>query len=391
MLLRSSNNLMRDRDGPHDGKVATVELFFDLVFVFAITQLSHGLLHHFTPLGAVEMLVLLLAVWWVWMYSTWALNWLDPELLPVRLLLYGLMLAGLFISMSIPEAFGARGLSFGLAFAASQIGRSLFCAWAMAGWSPTRHLNFQRITCWMLVSGLFWIGGGLAPPHLRLPIWLLALGIEYAGPIAAFQVPGLGRSSTTDWDVHGEHIAERCGLFVIICLGETLLINGATFAEMEWTGIGMQAFMANFLGTVAMWWIYFHIGYERAAHTIEASEDPGQIARVAFTYAHIPIIAGIVLTAVAAELVIAHPGGHTGPGAAAAILGGPGLFLLGTLWFKKLTAGWAPLSHLVGLGLMLLLALVSSWFTPLGLTLSATAVLMLVAAWEHRSLGRGHA
>ena len=113
MLLRSSNNLMRDRDGPHDGKVATVELFFDLVFVFAITQLSHGLLHHFTPLGAVEMLVLLLAVWWVWMYSTWALNWLDPELLPVRLLLYGLMLAGLFISMSIPEAFGARGLSFG--------------------------------------------------------------------------------------------------------------------------------------------------------------------------------------------------------------------------------------------------------------------------------------
>ena len=220
---------------------------------------------------------------------------------------------------------------------------------------------------------------------------LLALGIEYAGPIAAFQVPGLGRSSTTDWDVHGEHIAERCGLFVIICLGETLLINGATFAEMEWTGIGMQAFMANFLGTVAMWWIYFHIGYERAAHTIEASEDPGQIARVAFTYAHIPIIAGIVLTAVAAELVIAHPGGHTGPGAAAAILGGPGLFLLGTLWFKKLTAGWAPLSHLVGLGLMLLLALVSSWFTPLGLTLSATAVLMLVAAWEHRSLGRGHA
>lgn len=391
MQVRSTVNVMRDRDGPHDGKVAFVELFFDLVFVFAITQLSHGLLHHFTAIGAVETLLLLLAVWWVWMYSTWALNWLDPETMPVRLLLYGLMLAGLFISMSIPEAFGARGLSFGLAFAASQVGRSLFCVWAMAGWSPIRHRNFQRISAWMGLSALFWIGGGLAPPDLRLPIWLLALAIEYAGPLAAFRVPGLGRSTTAEWDVRGEHIAERCGLFVIICLGETLLISGATFADMDWTGIGLLAFVVNFLGTVAMWWIYFHIGYRRASHAIEASDDPGKVARIAFTYAHIPIVAGIVLSAVAAELVIAHPEGHTGIGTAAVILGGPAVFLAGNLWFKQLTWGRVPLSHLVGLGMMLLLLGTVPWASPLALLVGVTAALVLVAVWERLSLGAGDA
>ena len=154
--------------------------------------------------------------------------------------------------------------------------------------------------------------------------------------------------------MRGEHIAERCGLFVIICLGETLLINGATFAEMEWTGPGIAAFLVNFLGSVAMWWLYFHIGHERGAHAIEHSEDPGRIARVAFTYAHLPIIAGIVVSAVAAELIIAHPLGHTGWGAAASILGGPALFLVGNHWFKALTARWPPLSHLVGIGLFAL-------------------------------------
>ena len=154
--------------------------------------------------------------------------------------------------------------------------------------------------------------------------------------------------------MRGEHIAERCGLFVIICLGETLLINGATFAETEWTGRASPPSLVNFLGSVAMWWLYFHIGHERGAHAIEHSEDPGRIARVAFTYAHLPIIAGIVVSAVAAELIIAHPLGHTGWGVAASILGGPALFLVGNHWFKALTARWPPLSHLVGIGLFAL-------------------------------------
>jgi low temperature requirement protein LtrA len=383
--------MTRAKDEATAGRVAFVELFYDLVFVFAITQLSHLLLHHYTPMGAVEAGLLMLAVWWVWIYTTWALNWLDPARAPVRVMIYASMLLGLFMSMSLPEAFGERGLAFALAFVAMQLGRSLFTAWA---WTFTEdqashRRNFLRISAWMAASGVFWIAGGLAHGEGRLALWVVALGIEYAGPWARFRTPGLGASTTADWDVRGEHMAERCGLFVIICLGETLLINGATFAEMAWTREGVAAFLVNFLGSVAMWWLYFHIGQERASRVIEHSEDPGRIARVAFTYAHIPIIAGIVVSAVAAELVIAHPGGVTGWGAAASILGGPALFLAGNHWFKALTARRPPLSHMAGLGLFALALLAVPWLSPLASSALALAILVLVAAWEWISLGAG--
>ena len=218
----------------------------------------------------------MLAVWWVWIYTTWALNWLDPETLPVRLMLYVSMLLGLFMSMSIPEAFGARGLSFALAFAAMQVGRTLFVRLVPRRRSrrPVPQLPAHRDLAQRLggILGARRAGGGRGAAG--------ALGrsrsaIEYLGPWAAFWVPGMGRSATADWDVRGEHIAERCGLFVIICLGETLLISGATFAEADVDRAGLAAFVVNFLGTVAMWWLYFHIGQERAAHVDRALRGSG--------------------------------------------------------------------------------------------------------------------
>jgi low temperature requirement protein LtrA len=388
MNLRSSSDLLRDRTSDGSGRVAFVELFFDLVFVFAITQLSHLLLYHFTPLGAVQTGLLMLAVWWVWIYTTWVPNWLDPQKLPVRLMLYALMLLGLFMSMAIPAAFEARGLVFALAFVAMQVGRCLFALWALAGRAPVRHRNFQRITAWLAFSGLFWIAGAFLGPEARLAVWFVALAIEYLGPWLGFWTPGLGRSATTDWDVDGGHIAERCGLFVIICLGETLLISGATFADVEaWDAPGLGAFLVGFVGTVAMWWIYFNVGHERATHLIERSDDPGRIARIAFTYAHIPIVAGVVLNAVASELVVAHPEGNVAAGDVAAIVGGPAVFLAGNLWFKSLTARLPPLSHMVGLGLLALCAAASGLTSPLGLGAATTAVLIVVAIWERVSLG----
>ena len=153
--------LLRNRAAANAGRVSFLELFYDLVFVFAITQLSHLLLHHYTPMGAVETALLMLAVWWVWIYTTWALNWLDPRAVPVRLMLYLSMLLGLFMSMSIPEAFGARGLTFALAYAAMQVGRTLFVVWSLAGDVRARYESFQRIAVWLGVSGLVWVFGGL--------------------------------------------------------------------------------------------------------------------------------------------------------------------------------------------------------------------------------------
>lgn len=386
MTANRPQHLVRDRNRAGAGRVAFVELFYDLVFVFAITQLSHLLLHHYTLIGAVEMALLLLAVWWVWIFTTWALNWLDPEALSVRVMLYASMLLGLFMSMSIPEAFGERGLSFALAFAGMQVGRSLFTVWVLRRGAPQNARNFQRISAWLAASGVVWIVGGLAHPEMRLPIWLLALAIEYLGPVFAFRTPGLGRSETSEWNVIGGHIAERCGLFVIICLGETLLVSGATFAEADWTRTNLAAFLTDFVSSVAMWWIYFNIGHERAAHLIEHHADPGRVARLAFTYAHIPIVAGIVLSAVASELIIAEPLHHATGGVAAAIVGGPALFLLGNAWFKKVTGRNIPLSHLVGLGLLAGLAALSPVLTLLAQGVLAAGVLVVVATWEAVSL-----
>jgi low temperature requirement protein LtrA len=383
--VTSPTGLLRAKD-PAAGRVAFLELFYDLVFVFAITQLSHFLLHHYTLRGAVETGLLLLAIWWVWIYTTWALNWLDPQRGPVRVMVYASMLLGLFMSMSVERAFEDRGLAFALSFVAMQLGRSLFTAWCFTG-NPAQRNNFLRISAWFVPSGVFWVAGALAGPDARLAIWGLALAIEYLGPVARFWTPGLGPSSTREWDVRGEHMAERCGLFVIICLGETLLISGATFAASEWTREGTAAFLVNFLATVAMWWLYFHIGQRRASHVIEHSDDPGRLGRIAYTYAHIPIVAGIVLGAVGAELMLAHPSGHATAAEAASIVGGVVLFLAGNYWFKGLTARWSPLSHLVGLGLCIVAGIVHPWLSPLSLGTVALAILVVVAVWEYVSLG----
>ena len=100
--------------------------------------------------------------------------------------------------------------------------------------------------------------------------------IEYVSPIADFRVPGLGRSTTADWQIEGAHMAERCGLFIIIALGESILIIGATFADLAWNTATIAAFVVSFVGSVAMWTVYFNIGAERASRQIASSDDPGR-------------------------------------------------------------------------------------------------------------------
>ena len=384
--MTGQTNLLRARR-PHDhGRVAFIELFFDLVFVFAVTQISHALLEDFTPAGALHAALLLMAVWWVWIYTSWVTNWLDPEQTPVRLLLLALMLAGLLLSTSIPEAFESRGLVFAAAYATMQVGRSAFVLWAVGRDDPGLTRNFQRIISWLALSGLLWIAGGLAEGNARLALWLVALLVEYLGPSLGFWVPRLGRSRTTDWSVEGHHMAERCALFIIIALGESILVTGATFAGLDWSPTTVAAFVVAFVGSVAMWWIYFDTGAERGSARIAGSSDPGRMARLAYTYLHLPIVAGIIVAAVADELVLAHPTGHADPATIAAALGGPALYVLGTALFKTTIARRFPLSHLVGLLLLALLVLVAAEMSPLVLGGASTVVLVLVAAWERVSL-----
>jgi low temperature requirement protein LtrA len=387
--MSSSRSLLRGRGSQDSGKVGMVELFFDLVFVFAVTQLSHSLLAHLTIAGAVQVALMMVAVWWVWIFTSWVTNWLDPEKLPIRLGLFGLMVAGLLLSSSIPKAFTDRGLMFAAAFVFMQVGRTLFAIWAVRGEPLNMTLNFQRILAWMVLSGVFWISGALLEGDQRLTCWALALLIELISPSLYFWVPGLGRSTLADWNVEGNHMAERCGLFVIIALGESLLVTGATFADLLLNWQALTGFLIAVLGSVAMWWVYFDSGAERAHHRIAHSSDPGRQARIAYTYLHVLIVAGIIVSAVADELVLVHPE-HASDAGIIVIVAGPWLFLLGCALFKWVMADriLPPLSHLVGLALLLALlpAALNQLFSALLLGGLTTAVMILVAAWETLAL-----
>ena len=377
-------DFLRAKTGHDSSKVAFIELFFDLVFVFAITQLSHSLIGHFSIIGALQTLMLLLAVWWVWIFTTWVTNWLDPEKIPVRYALMGMMGLGLVLSASVPEAFGKRGVSFAGAYVLMQVGRCLFFLWAVRG-NQLLVRNFQRILTWFTLSGVLWLAGAFCEEYARLTLWAGALLIEYISPSAGFLVPGLGRSSSTEWEVSGHHIAERCGLFIIIALGESILVTGATFSSLVWTFQVIAAFGASLIGSLALWWIYFDTASETGSHQISSSSNPGSMARLAYTYLHLFLVAGIILTAVADEFVLAHPSGHSDGKVVGSLLGGAGTYLLGNLLFKRAIGDHFPPSHLVGLGLLLLLWPAAGHLSPWMLSSATTAVLIIVAAWEKRS------
>jgi low temperature requirement protein LtrA len=367
-------------------RVTYAELFFDLVFVFAVTQISHTLLGRFTPLGAVQVTILFLAVWWVWVYTSWITNWLNPEMTPVRLLLFLLMLGGLVLSTSIPHAFESRGLWFAVAYAGMQVGKTVFLWLSTPPSRPLARLNAVRITAWLSTSAIFWIAGGLAAGDPRLALWAVALVIEYVSPAVRFWIPKYGASSVADWVIEGGHMAERCALFVIIALGESIVVTGATFSELNWSTEVVGAFLSALVGSIAMWWIYFHIGAEAGSEQISRSSEPGRLARLAYTYLHMPIVAGIILSAVADELVLKHPGGHSDIRTVVSAIGGPLLFLVGTILFKLTIRGFLQLSH--GVGIVALAAL--SWFaselSPLMLSILTTAIMITVAVWESVSL-----
>jgi low temperature requirement protein LtrA len=380
--------LLRQRQASAEARVESVELFFDLVFVFAVTQLSHSLLKDLSLIGVARVALLLLAVWWVWIYTTWVTNWLDPNRIAVRICLFVLMVAGVIMSAGIPDAFAARGSTFAATYVFMQVGRTAFFLWAVRR-EPVLRRTFQRILAWMLLSGVFWVIGASADADARLAWWTLAFLIDFVSPWIYFWVPGLGRGRTSDWNIEGGHLAERCGLFVIIVLGESVLIIGATYAELPKASATTAALLVSVLGSILMWWIYFDTGAERARHLITHAQDPARHARIAYTYMHLPIIAGILLSAVADELVIAHP--QHGEGMTTAIiLSGAALYLIGNALFKWVTnqRKGPPLSHLAGLGLLACLSLPAFGhaLTPLALSAATTATLAVVAVWEAISL-----
>jgi low temperature requirement protein LtrA len=386
--------LLRHRTFNGESRVGFIELFFDLVYVFAITQLAYYLAAHYDGIGVLQSIILFLAVWWAWVYTSWATNWADVDRAPVRLMLAGLMLISLFMSAAIPNAFAGGGLMFALAYAALQIGRTAFMTIIMHQAGAHNWKNMLRITAYFLVSAPLWIMGALSlDPTTQLTWWAAALLIEYAAPMLLFWFPGLGKSSATDWDISGAHMAERAGLFIIIALGEGIIVMGGAFADLLPTASNIGALATAFIGSFAMWWIYFDVGAKRGSEHIEHHENPGNVARLTYTYLHIPIVAGIVVLAVADKKLLAAPLADSPGVFVATLAGGMALFLTGTAAFKWASSGrpYPPLSHLIGLGLSVALGLWGWLGAPSTLLLggAGAALMITVALWEWFSLHGG--
>lgn len=381
---------LRDRTRAGNSRVGYLELFFDLIFVFAVTQLSHRLLADISPGHALETAFLFVAVWWVWIFTTWAMNWLNPDNIRVRMVVFGLCFVGLIMSVSIPGAFNDRGLPFALSYSGAQIGRTAFmCATFPAG--SRLSLNFRRIAVWFLVSSIFWIGGAFVEGSARAVMWIFALGIDLLGPLARYYTPRLGSASVADWSISGEHMAERCALFIIIALGESLLITGATVEKLTSTAPVWLAFIAAIFSTFAMWWVYFDTGIERGAHFIAHHAEPGRVGRRVYTYFHAVIVFGIIVSAVGDELALAHPVGHLEWPTISTVAGGSLIYLLGCGLFKREIAGNFPLSHMIGVGLCLI-GVAAARFAhvePHQFALWCMAAMIVTAIWERWSLSSG--
>jgi low temperature requirement protein LtrA len=272
-----------------------------------------------------------------------------------------------------------------------QIGKTVFLLASTPSTRALARMNAVRILAWLLTSAVFWIAGGFAEGNARLLLWALALAIEYISPAVRFWIPKYGASSVADWVVEGGHMAERCAGFIIIALGESIVVTGATFAELMWTTENVLAFVSAFAGCLAMWWIYFHKGAEAGSEQISKSSEPGRLARLAYTYLHMPIVAGIIVCAVADELVLKHPHGHSDLKTVLSAIGGPLLFLFGTILFKHSFRGFLQLSHGVGIIALCVLAWFASELSPLTLSILTTAIMIMVAVWESISLRSGSA
>ena len=368
--------LLRRRD-QGVAEVRPIELFFDLVYVFAIGQLSHHLLEHVDLRTGAETVILTLAVIYAWYMTAWGTNWLEPDRLPVRLLLVALMFASLLMSVAIADAFDGRAWLFVTGYLLFQLVRAAFLIVALRGRALGEH--FVNDLVWELVAGALWVAGAIADGDARLVLWGLAVVITHGGAWALHWLPGRGRRvDLGHTEIAGGHLVERFRLFFLIALGETVITTGTAFTDEPFELERLLALAIAFTGTVALWWIYFQrveaIGVEAA----ESAEDAGTVGWQG-QWTMTLIVLALIAIAVGDELAIAHPGDDTTLGFMILAFGGPALFLLAQLLFLRARLGHAPRSRPLALAALAILALATAPLTLIAATAASSAVLVAVA------------
>ncbi len=361
--------------------VTPLELFFDLVYVFTVSQLAHNLLEHVDARGMVETLVLTLAVMYAWFMTVWTSNWLDGDRQPVRLLLLGLMFASLLMSTSVSEAFGDRAGLFVIGYLAIQIGRTAFAVASFRG--HRLHMHFVNALVWEIGTAPIWIAGIAVDDDARLALWGVATLITYGGVIAGHPLPGRKSPFTSDSQIYAEHLLERFRLFFLIALGETVLTIGNAFTDQPVQADRLLVLAVAFTGTVALWWCYFHRAEEIGTRAVEGAADAARIVGVG-NYTLILMVIGIIAIAVGDELAIADPHGPNTLSTAVLIFGGPVIFLLAQLGFMRRATGRIPRPRVLACAGLVVLAVATAPFSLLVAVVASSAVLVAVAIADTR-------
>jgi low temperature requirement protein LtrA len=308
-------------------------------------------------------------------------NWFDPAAPVVRAVLTAVALASLLMAAALPEALGDRGVLFAASYVALQVGRNLAAASLLTRGHPLRDV-FERVVGWSVASGVLWLAGAALEGDQRLLVWIAALALDLMAPVAGYWLPRRGRNATTDYDIEGAHFAERCQGFVIIALGESIVVTGATAANAGLTTTVVVCLAIAFVETAALWWLYFGATAEQSRAVMSRCEDPGRLARDAYTYLHLPIVAGIIAVAVGDDLLIGAPGQALHGVGLAMVLGGPALYLIGECLFHWRMTRSANAKRLAVAALLVALAPVAGQISALALSALVAALLTALALWE---------
>lgn len=370
-------------------RVTNMELFFDLVYVFTIIQLSHFLLEHASLLGVVEFAILFAAVWWAWNYTAWATNWIDPDHVAGRVLMVALMACALLMAIAMPKAFSERAGLFAAVYVVMGVGRAFYMAAVFRG--QTMGGNYAQLGAWSALAGVFWIAGALSAAN-RVWLWGIAVLIDLGGPYAGFWLPGRGATPMSTWPLRGLHLLERNQQIFIIALGESILLLGGVLVGEALSAGTLAAAGLGFLTIVALWWIYFLQTTTEGEHAFERAEtDHSAMARAGLAYAHGVMVAGAIVVAVAIERILAHPLDAVHLASVLCATVGPAIFLAGSALFRRVMSQRVPLGYVGAAAALAVWGVVAGALHVPGLVLGAGSLAILAATAFTASGGEAHA
>jgi low temperature requirement protein LtrA len=280
-------------------KTSYLELFFDLVFVFAFTQVTALILEDTSPRGFARAALVLAMVWWAWSAYAWMTNAIDVENAVTRLIVFAAMVAGFFMALAVPDAFQDEAAWFAVAYFVVRILNSALYAWGVRE-DPVVLRAVARLSPWFLIAAFVALAGGFVDADYRAWVWLASLVVDVVGTLTV---------ANLEWHVSPSHFAERFALIVIIALGESIVAIGIGTSELTRDTTYAASVIVAFAGVAALWWAYFDftaIAAERSLRRASAVAR-GPLARDVFTYFHYPVVLGIILYAVAAKKTLEHP------------------------------------------------------------------------------------